>query len=111
MFFFTPVIWMSSFLKCLFKSFCVCVWFFLLLLFKSFDYFFFLNWKYSYFGLPCSLVVKNPLAYIGDTGLIPGLARSLEKEMATHSSILTWEIPLDRGAWWATVHKVTKSRT
>ena len=35
----------------------------------------------------------------------------LEKEMATHSSILTWEIPLDRGAWWATVCKVTKSWT
>ena len=26
--------------------------------------------------------------------------------MATHSSILAWEIPMDRGAWWATVHKV-----
>ena len=35
----------------------------------------------------------------------------LEKEMATHSSILTWRIPMDRGAWWATVHGVTKSRT
>ena len=27
----------------------------------------------------------------------------LEKEMATHSSILAWIIPMDRGAWWATV--------
>ena len=35
----------------------------------------------------------------------------LEKEMATHSSILAWRIPMDRGAWWATVHGVTKSRT
>ena len=24
--------------------------------------------------------------------------------MATHSSILAWRIPVDRGAWWATVH-------
>ena len=24
----------------------------------------------------------------------------LQKEMATHSSILAWKIPLDRGAWW-----------
>ena len=24
--------------------------------------------------------------------------------MATHSSILAWRIPMDRGAWWATVH-------
>ena len=32
--------------------------------------------------------------------------------MATHSSILAWSIPcMDRGAWWATVHGVTKSRT
>jgi len=29
----------------------------------------------------------------GDVGLIPGLGRSLEEEMATHSSILAWEIP------------------
>ena len=29
----------------------------------------------------------------GDTGLIMGLRRSLEEEMAAHSSILTWEIP------------------
>ena len=35
----------------------------------------------------------------------------LEKGMATHSSILAWRIPMDRGAWWATVHGVTKSQT
>ena len=34
---------------------------------------------------------------------------SLEKEMATHSSILAWRIPMDRGAWWATVHGVAKN--
>ena len=33
-----------------------------------------------------------------------------EKDMATHSSVLAWRIPMDRGAWWATVHGVTKSR-
>ena len=31
--------------------------------------------------------------------------------MATHSSILAWRIPMDRGAWWATVYGVTKSQT
>ena len=36
--------------------------------------------------------VKNPPANAGDLGLIPGLGRPLEKEMATHSSILAWEI-------------------
>ena len=35
----------------------------------------------------------------------------LEEGMATHSSILAWRVPLDRGAWWATVHGVTKSQT
>ena len=35
----------------------------------------------------------------------------LEKIMATHSSILAWRIPMDRGAWWATVHGVAKSQT
>ena len=29
--------------------------------------------------------------------------------MATHSSILAWRVPMDRGAWWAIVHGVAKS--
>ena len=32
----------------------------------------------------------------------------LEEGMATHSSILAWRIPMDRGAWLATVYGVTK---
>ena len=35
----------------------------------------------------------------------------LEEGMATHSSVLTWRIPMDRGAWWATVHGFAKDRT
>ena len=35
----------------------------------------------------------------------------LEKGLATHSSILAWRIPMDRGAWWATVQRVAKSQT
>ena len=75
-------------------------------------------------------MVKNLPANAGDVrdeGLIPGLGRStgeghgnslqysclanqdpLEKEAATHSSILAWRIPMDIGAWWATVHVVAK---
>ena len=34
----------------------------------------------------------------------------LEKEMATHSSILAWKNPMDGGAWWATLHGVSKSQ-
>jgi len=33
----------------------------------------------------------------------------LEEGMATHSSILAWTIPMDRGGWWATAHGITKS--
>ena len=33
----------------------------------------------------------------------------LEKEMATHSCPLAWKTPMDRGAWQATVHGITKS--
>ena len=35
----------------------------------------------------------------------------LEEGVATHSSILAWRIPTDRGAWWAAVHGVAKSWT
>ena len=35
----------------------------------------------------------------------------LEKEMATHSSILIWKNPLNRGAWQAIVHGVAMSQT
>ena len=35
----------------------------------------------------------------------------LEEDMAPHSSILAWRIPTDRGAWWATVHRVAKKWT
>ena len=33
-----------------------------------------------------------------------GLEHPLEEGMATNSSILAWRIPMDREAWWATVH-------
>ena len=59
-----------------------------------------------------ALVVKNPLVNAGDirdSDLIPGSVRS--PGMATHFNILAWRISLDRGAWWATVHSVAKSRT
>ena len=55
-------------------------------------------------GLLCGLDGKESVFNCGRPGLIPGLGRSLEKGMATHSCILAWRIP------W-TVHGVTKSRT
>ena len=46
-------------------------------------------------------MAKNPPANAGDgvVGSISGWEESLEKEMATHSSILAWEIPMDKGVW------------
>ena len=44
-------------------------------------------------GFPGGSAVKNPPANAADVGSIPGLGRSSENEMATHSSILAWEIP------------------
>ena len=35
----------------------------------------------------------------------------LEDEMATHSSISCLKNPMNRGAWWATVHEVAKGHT
>ena len=35
----------------------------------------------------------------------------LDEVMTTHSSSLSWRIPMDRGAWQATVHGVAKSGT
>ena len=40
-----------------------------------------------------------------------GQEESLEKEVATHSSIPAWKNPMDRGTWWGTVHGVAKSWT
>ena len=43
-------------------------------------------------GFPGGSVVKDLPANAGDVGWIPGLGGSLEKQMATHSSVLAWEI-------------------
>ena len=61
-----------------------------------------------------ALVVKNPSASVGD---VRDMSRSLgwedplEEGMATHSSYSCLGNPTDRGAWWVTVHGVTKSQT
>ena len=47
-------------------------------------------------GFPGGSVVKNLPANAGDArdaNSVPGSGRSLGEEMATHSSILAWEIP------------------
>ena len=56
-------------------------------------------------------MVKNLPAMWETWVRLLGLEDPLEEGMATHSRILGWRIPMDRGAWWATVHGVAKSQT
>ena len=56
-------------------------------------------------------MVKS-LPAVQETGVLSlGQDDPLEKEMATHSSILAWKNPMDRGALQATVHGIAKSQT
>ena len=67
----------------------------------------------AFCGASCNSTGKQSMCNARDLGLIPVLGRSLEEGMgmATHSSILVWRIPMDRGAWLAAVHGVAKSWT
>ena len=61
-----------------------------------------------------ALVVKNPPASAGDVrdaGSIPGSGRSPGGGHGNPLQYSSLETPLDRGAWRATVHRVTKNRT
>ena len=54
-------------------------------------------------------MVKGPPAMQETRVQSLGQENPLEKEMATHSSILAWKNPMDGGAWLATVHGVAES--
>ena len=56
-------------------------------------------------------LVRNPPAVQETLVQFLGQEDPLEEGMATHSSILAWRIPMDRGAWQATIHGVTKGQT
>ena len=58
-----------------------------------------------------AFLVENPPAMREAWVWSLGWENLLEENMATHSSTLAWRIPMDRGAWRATVHGVAKSRT
>ena len=62
-------------------------------------------------GFPVGLVIKNPPASAEDPGLIPGLERSPGEENGNSLQHSCLKNSMDRGAWRATVHGVTKSRT
>ena len=65
-------------------------------------------------GVPSGSAVKNTPAVQElprDAVQSMGWEDPLEEGMATHSSVLAWRIPMDRGAWRATVHVVMESDT
>ena len=62
-------------------------------------------------GFPGSLDGKASAYNAGDPGSIPGLGRSPGEGNGNPLQYSCLENPMDRGAWWATVHGVTKSRT
>ena len=59
-------------------------------------------------------MVKNPPAIAGDVrdlSLIPGMGSSLEGGHGNPLQYSCLKNPMDRGAWWATVHRVAESHT
>ena len=62
-------------------------------------------------GSPHGSDGKESACNAGDLGLISGWGRFPGGGHATHSSILAWRIPKDRGAWMTTVHVIAKSQT
>ena len=57
---------------------------------------------------PHSLVGKESAYNAGDLGSIPGLGRSLGEGNGNPFQYSCLENPMDRGAWWATVHGVAR---
>jgi len=62
-------------------------------------------------GLPQWLSGKESTCNAGDTGLIPGSGRSPGERHDNPLQYSCLENSMDRGAWWATVHRVEKSQT
>ena len=60
-------------------------------------------------GLPLWLSSKESVCNAGDLGSIAGLGRSPGEGTGNPSQYFCLENPMDRGAWWATVHGVSKS--
>ena len=66
---------------------------------------------HTYMGFPGGLSSRESTCNIGDVGSIPRSGRSPgggHGNLLQHSCL---EHPMNRGAWWATTHRVTKSWT
>ena len=66
--------------------------------------------QYSWASLVAQ-TIKNPPVMQETWVQSLGWEDPLEEGIATHSSILAWRIPMDSGAWWATVHGVAELDT
>ena len=62
-------------------------------------------------GFPGGSVGKDSACIAGDLGSIPGSGQSPGEGIGNPLQYSCLENPMDRGAWWATVHEVAKSRT
>jgi len=62
-------------------------------------------------GFPGGSVVKKLPANTGDEGLIPRLRRSIREGNGNPLQYSCLGSPVDRAAWWATVHGVSKNWT
>ena len=69
------------------------------------NFLFFFAWLY-----PGGSEVKASACNVGDLGSIPGLGRSSGEGNGNPLQYSCLENPMDGGAWWATVHGVTKSQ-
>ena len=65
------------------------------------------NVNSEHLSLLCGSDSKESACSEGDLGW----EDPLEEGMATHSNILAWRIPMHRGTWRATVHRLEKSQT
>ena len=59
-------------------------------------------------GFPHSSVSKESACKAGDLGLIPGLGRSPGEGNGNSLQNSCLKNPMERGAWWATVHRISK---
>ena len=71
----------------------------------------FWSFYYTLLGFPGGSEVKASACNSGDLGSIPGLGRSPGEGTGNPLQCSSLENPMDRGAWWATVHGVPKSWT
>ena len=65
----------------------------------------------AYKGFPGSLDGRASAYSVGDLGSIPGSGRSPAEGNGNPLQYSRLENPMDQGAWWTTVHGVTKSQT